>query len=150
VDGKKNVTRFMTRAVTGVGVVASQVIGLRGGFNGPISNSVLIRDRLANNIAQAGDQQMQQIAMSANIVVTIPGNTRFYVVLQKPVGGSPDTRMNHQATVALPLKMDTSPNSTPLTRAELDELRDLKEEFKRLMMVAGGQLPSPQNASDSK
>jgi hypothetical protein len=150
VDGKKNITRFMTRAVTGVGVVASQAVGVRGGLNGPISNSVLIRDRLANNIAQAGDQQMQQIAMSANIVVTVPANTCFYVVLQKPVGGNPDTRMNHQARVALPLKMDTSANSTPLTRAELDELRDLKEEFKRLMMVAGGQLPSPQNTSDSK
>ena len=93
---------------------------------------------------------MQQMAMSANIVVTVPGNTCFYVVLQKPVGGNPDTRMSHQATVALSSKMDTSVNSTPLTRAELDELRDLKEEFKRLMMVAGGQLPPPQNTSDSK
>jgi hypothetical protein len=151
VDGKKNVTRFITRAVTGVGVVASQVVGLRGGFNGPISNSVLIRDRLANSIAQAGDQQMQQIAMSANIVVTVPGNTRFYVVLQKAVGGNPEARMNHQATtVALPSKMNTSANDTSLTHAELDELRNLKEEFKRLMLVSGGQLPSSQNTSDSK
>ena len=84
VAGKKNIARFATRALTGVGVVASQVVGMRGGFNGPISNSALVRDRLANNVAQAGDQQMQQLAISSNIVVTVAANTRFYVVLQKP------------------------------------------------------------------
>ena len=34
VEGKKNLARFVTRAATGVGVVAAQVVGLRGGLNG--------------------------------------------------------------------------------------------------------------------
>ena len=139
VEGKKSVTRFMTRAATGVGVVASQVVGLRGGLSGLLDNSVLIRERLANNIAQAGDQQLQQVALSTNIVVTVPGNIRFYVVLQKPVQREIDGMVTHQAGRLLAMPEDGLSSSHTLTRAELEELRDLKQEFKRLMLMAGGQ-----------
>ncbi|HVN78643.1 MAG TPA: hypothetical protein VMW38_06570, partial [Terriglobia bacterium] len=46
VGGKRDLARFVTRAATGVGVVAAQVVGMHGGLNGPINNGVLIRDRL--------------------------------------------------------------------------------------------------------
>jgi len=113
--------------------VAAQVVGLRGGLNGPINNSVLLRDRLATNVAQAGEQQLQQIAVNSNLVVTVPANTRLYVVLRKAVRGSAGS--SDQATSA-----ETRPVNAgqPLTRAELEELRVLRQEFERLMHLAGG------------
>ncbi|HVN81925.1 MAG TPA: hypothetical protein VMW38_23275, partial [Terriglobia bacterium] len=74
VGGRRNLARFVARAATGLGVVAAQVVGMHGRLNGPIDNSVLIRDRLTGNIAQAGDQQLQQMAISSNPVVTVPAN----------------------------------------------------------------------------
>jgi len=135
VEGKKNLARFVTRAATGVGVVAAQVVGLRGGLNGPINNSVLLRERLATNVAQAGDQQLQQMAVSSNLVVTVPANTRLYVVLRKAVHSSAGN--SYQARFA-----ETRPvnSAQPLTHVELEELRTLRQEFQRLMQLAGGKI----------
>ncbi len=133
VEGKKNLARFVTRAATGVGVVAAQVVGLRGGLNGPINNSVLLRDRLATNVAQAGEQQLQQIAVNSNLVVTVPANTRLYVVLRKAVRGSVGS--SDQAASVESRLMNVG---QPLTHVELEELRTLRQEFQRLMQLAGG------------
>ena len=125
--------RFVTRTITGVGVVAAQAVGLRGGFNGPINNSVLVRDRLATNIAQAGEQQVQQLALNTNLAVTVPASTRFYVVLRKSV---------HRDSLKQPREPGPDgidpPGAQALTQAELRELRSLRQEFLRLMQLAGG------------
>lgn len=133
VEGKKNLARFVTRAATGVGVVAAQVVGLRGGLNGPINNSVLLRDRLATNVAQAGEQQLQQLAISSNLVVTVPANTQLYVVLRKGARGIVGN--SDQATSAESRLVNVG---QPLTHVELEELRTLRQEFQRLMQLAGG------------
>ena len=132
VEGKKNLARFVTRAATGVGVVAAQVVGLRGGLNGPINNSVLLRDRLATNVAQAGEQQLQQMAVNSNLVVTVPANTQLYVVLRKAVRGSAGS--SEQATCAESRLVN---GGQPLTPVELEELRTLRQEFQRLMQLVG-------------
>jgi len=113
--------------------VAAQVVGLRGGLNGPINNSVLLRDRLATNVAQAGEQQLQQIAVNSNLVVTVPANTRLYVVLRKAVRGSVGS--SDQAASVESRLMNVG---QPLTHVELEELRTLRQEFQRLMQLAGG------------
>jgi Bacterial conjugation TrbI-like protein len=133
VEGKKNLARFVTRAATGVGVVAAQVVGLRGGLNGPINNSVLVRDRLATNVAQAGEQQLQQMAINSNLIITVPANTRLYVVMRKAVRGTP--RNSDQATSG-GNRLVTSAQA--LTHAELEELRTLRHEFQRWMQLAAG------------
>jgi len=133
VEGKQNLARFVTRAATGVGVVAAQVVGLRGGLNGPINNSVLLRDRLATNVAQAGEQQLQQMAVNSNLVVTVPANTQLYVVLRKAVRDSAGS--SDQATSAESRLVNVG---QPLTHVELEELRTLRQEFQRLMQLAGG------------
>ncbi len=133
VQGKKNFARFVARTATGVGVVAAQVVGLRGGLNGPINNSVLLRDRLATNVAQAGEQQLQQIAVNSNLVVTVPANTRLYVVLRKAVRGNAG-----RSDKATPAESRLVNAGQPLTHAELEELRALRQEFQRLMQLAGG------------
>jgi hypothetical protein len=133
VEGRKSAARFVTRAITGVGVVAAQAVGLRGGFNGPISNSVLIRDRLATNIAQAGEQHVQQLALNTNVSVTVPASTRFYVVLRKGVHRDSVKQLREPG----PDRIDPT-GGQALTQAELRELRSLRQEFLRLMQLAGG------------
>jgi len=65
--------------------VATYLVGAGGsnGFNGPLSESALLRDRIATNIGIAGDQELNSLAFNQNIVVTVPGNTRFYIVVEK-------------------------------------------------------------------
>jgi hypothetical protein len=133
VEGRKGMARFVTRAITGVGVVAAQAVGLRGGFNGPINNSVLIRDRLATNIAQAGEQQVQQLALNTNLAVTVPASTQFYIVMRKSVHPESMKRFRNSGPEGI-----DPPGSQALTQAELRELRSLRQEFLRLMQLAGG------------
>jgi hypothetical protein len=142
VEGKKNFARFATRALTGVGVAASQVVGLRGGLSGPVDNSILIRDRLATNVALAGDQQLQQLSLNSRILVTIPANTRFYVVLEKPAATPSHSEKMPQESVS---RLAATPAETQagLTKTELEELRTLKQEFSRLMLAAGSTSVQP-------
>ena len=87
-----------------------------------ISNNVLLRERVANNIALAGDQQLTELAYRQNIVVTVPGNTRFYIVLAKPARSLPANNAATQglATGALP------------SVQELRELMELKSELTQM------------------
>ena len=133
VEGRKGAARFVTRTITGVGVVAAQAVGLRGGFNGPINNSVLVRDRLATNIAQAGEQQVQQLALNTNLAVTVPASTRFYVVLRKGVSRDREDHLGQPRPDGI-----DSTGDRAMTQAELRELRGLRREFLRLMQLAGG------------
>src|SRR5712691_6278699 len=85
ISGRRTGTRFLVRTFTGLGTVATYLVGAGGsnGFNGPLSESALLRDRIATNIGIAGDQELNSLAFTQNIVVTVPGNTRFYLVVEK-------------------------------------------------------------------
>ena len=81
VSGRNTGKRFLVRSMTGIGTIAAATVGVHSGLgvNDTISNNVLLRERVANNIALAGEQQLAELAYHQNIVVTIPGNTRFYI-----------------------------------------------------------------------
>ena len=55
----------------------------RGSLNQPLSESDLIRERVSNNIGQASDQAVANLAITQRIVVSVPAGTELYVVLQK-------------------------------------------------------------------
>jgi len=84
VSGTKTGTKFLVRTFTGLGTVAAYLVGNGGssGFYGPLSESALLRERVANNVGVAGDEELNELAFNQNIVVTVPGNTRFYIVLE--------------------------------------------------------------------
>jgi type IV secretory pathway VirB10-like protein len=86
VTGRNRGKQFLARAVTGVGSVAAFAVGHPGGLAGPMDNSVLLRDRISQNIGMAGEQEVMNLAYAQEIVVTIPGNTRFFIVLQQGAG----------------------------------------------------------------
>jgi len=147
VSGKKTGTKFLVRSLTGMGTIASYVVGPQGSNSGElISPNTLMRERLADNVATAGQEELSGLVFNQNIVVTLPGNTRFYIVIQKPsserTGGTGST----------PGTSNTGTNAAGLSGAvpTLDELRQLiqlRSEINELYMRANAQAlgqPQPQ------
>jgi type IV secretory pathway VirB10-like protein len=128
VSGKKTGTKFLVRSLTGLGTVASYLVGPQASSSaGLISTNVLMRERLADNVASAGQEDLNGLAFNQNLVVTVPGNTRFYIVLQKPAsehaGGSP--------VVGNPALNNVGLNGVP-TLEELRQLMQLRREINDL------------------
>lgn len=138
VSGKKTGTRFLVRTFTGLGTVATYLVGAGGtnGFNGPLSESALLRDRIATNVGVAGDQELTGLGFNQNIVVTVPGNTRFYIVIQK--GAAP-----HDGDIR-PSATQLVSNTPPPTMQELRELMQLRRELSELYQQSGVQSPAQQ------
>lgn len=138
VTGKKTGTRFLVRTFTGLGTVATYLVGAGGnnGFNGPLSESALLRDRIATNIGIAGDQELNNLAFNQNIVVTVPGNTRFYIVVEKDATvheGEVRPATTHQV------------NNTQLpTVQELRELMQLRRELSEMVQQSSTQSSAQQ------
>src|SRR5216117_2101620 len=83
-SGKNTGKKILSRTLSGVGTIATYVVGGGGaGLNRTITGETLLRDRVAGNIALVGEQELMNAAYAQNISVTVPANTRFYVVLQK-------------------------------------------------------------------
>src|SRR5206468_12566967 len=82
VAGKKRGARFLVQTLTGMGTAAAYLVGA-GSFSGALSESALLRERMAENVGVAGQNEINQLALNQNTVVTVPGNTRFYIVLQQ-------------------------------------------------------------------
>jgi len=129
VAGKNTGKNFLVRAFTGLGTAAAYLVGNPGssGFYGPISESSLLRERVADNIGIAGDEQLNELGYNQNIVVTVPGNSRFYIVLETGLvqgdGGS------KQAAAPLP----SGPRGTTLpTLDDLRQLVQLRQELSAL------------------
>ena len=137
VNGRNRAKRALVRSLTGVGTVASYVVG-GGGFGGlssPLNQSLLLREQLATNVGQAGEQELAELAYSQNVVVTLPGNTRFYIVLQQPA-----TAPNRDSSPA------SGPGISTPAAAELRELIALKSELNRMYGEASAtQTSEPQS-----
>ena len=144
VSGKKTGTKFLVRSLTGLGTIASYVVGPQGSSSGElISPNTLMRERLADNVATAGQEELNGLALNQNLVVTLPGNTRFYIVVQKPSS-------DHMGTTSGPRNTGTSTASftggVP-TLEELRQLLQLRSEINELYTQASSQAaiqPQPQ------
>jgi hypothetical protein len=126
VSGTRSGTRFLVRTFTGLGTVAAYLVGNGGssGFYGPLSESALLRERVANNIGIAGDEELNGLAFNQNIVVTVPGNTRFYIVLGTGSGGRDAGSRQGATSVPVGSKAATEP-----TLEELRQLMQLRQEL---------------------
>lgn len=134
VSGKRTGTNFLIRAFTGIGKAASYVVGSNG-LNAPLSQGALLRDQIATNIGIAGNQQLNSLAFNQNIVVSVPGNTRFYVVIEKGT-----TTREEEARSAATTQQ--AGNAALPTAAELQQLMQLRQELSELY-----QQPSAQNTA---
>jgi Bacterial conjugation TrbI-like protein len=144
VSGRNRGKNFLVRSLTGIGTVAAYMVGGQGttGFNGPISENSLLRERLASNIGIAGQDEINTLAANQTLVVTVPGNTRFYVVVEKGSSdqqpGSPGTRPAENPGVGIP------PGKVP-TLDELRELMQLRNELNQMYLQTGSEAAQAQN-----
>jgi hypothetical protein len=138
VAGKKTGTKFLVRSMTGLGTVASYLLGPQASSSrGVLSTNVLMRERLADNIASAGQEELNGVAFNQNPVVTVPGNTRFYIVLQKPAS-------EHRDPIPLTGNggtRDTRTDEAVPTLEELRQLIQLRREINELYTPSEGQPP---------
>jgi type IV secretory pathway VirB10-like protein len=138
ISGRNRGRNFLVRSVTGIGTVAAYVVGGQGttGFNGPISENSLLRERLADNIGMAGQDEINTLSANQNIVVTVPGNTRFYVVVEK--GNS------EEAGRSVPRSTDANnPNLSGSRAPTLEELRQLIQLRSELNQMYSQANPQP-------
>ena len=146
VSGRRRGTRFLVRSMTGLGTVAAYMVGSRGsnGFNGPISENALLRERLAENVGTAGQEELNELGFNQNIVVTVPGNTRFYIVVQKGVSDRS----------SIPGARSTGVNSASLggekvpTLEELRELMQLRREVNQMYQQTSNQTSSQASGNE--
>jgi hypothetical protein len=141
VSGRNRGRNFLARSVTGIGTVAAYVVGGQGttGFNGPISENSLLRERLADNIGMAGQDEINTLAANQTIVVTVPGNTRFYIVMEK---GSSDPQVGKPAVRSMDTNNASLSGSKVPSLEELRELMQLKNELNQMYVQANAQ-PMP-------
>lgn len=82
VEGKHTEKNVLLRSFAGAGEIAATLVG-RGSLNQSLSESDLLRERVANNIGQVSDQTVANLALTERIVVSVPADTEIYVILQK-------------------------------------------------------------------
>src|SRR5262249_14899163 len=63
VEGKHTGKNVLVRSFAGVGEVAATLVG-RGSLNQPLSEGDLLRERVSNNIGQASDQTVANLALT--------------------------------------------------------------------------------------
>lgn len=134
VNGRNGVKRALVRSITGVGTMAAYLVGGRGygGLTGPIDQSVLLRERIASNIGLAGEQELMALAYTQNVVVMLPGNTRFYIVLQEPVTAPNRPDLTPTGAAGSRSGIASVEGQALPTAAELRELMALKNELTRM------------------
>jgi len=153
VNGRNSGKRFLTRTLTGIGTIAAFAVGGRG-LGGQVDNSILLRERLSSNIAMAGEQDLAMQAYQQNIVVTVPANTRFYLVLNEP---GVNARSSFEGTTAPPANralsgreevrtsgLGSTSNGSPLagmSQQEIQELISIRNEMREMNRLIKMQNP---------
>jgi hypothetical protein len=122
VEGKHTGKNVLVRSFAGVGEIAATLVG-RGSLNQPLSESDLLRERVSNNIGQASDQTVANLALTEHIVVSVPADTEIYVILQKPA------KENIQSP-RVPLTSQT------VSQPSIEELRQLMQLQRELNQTA--------------
>lgn len=133
VSGQNRAKRVLVRSLTGIGSMAAYLVGGPGygGLTGPVDQSILLRERVASNIGLAGEQELMGLAYNQNVVVTLAGNTRFYIVLQEPSSAPKQSDAPVTAPATRSYLASSDAQALP-TAAELRELISLKDELNRM------------------
>ncbi len=112
VEGKNTGKNVLVRSLSGIGQAGSMLVG-QGSLNQPLSESDLMRERVSNNVGEAGDEEVSRLAITQHIVVTISADTPIYVVLEQ-------TPKSNQTSLQPSARSVPTPNS-----ANVEQLRQL-------------------------
>jgi len=81
VYGKNTGKNFLIRAASGIGSVLAEVAG--NNSSAAFSESDMLRERLAENIGTAGDSEMMSLNANSRVVVSVPADTKIYIVFTR-------------------------------------------------------------------
>ena len=81
VSGKNTGRNFLVRTASGIGSIAAMVVGKNN--SSAFSEDDLIRQRIAENVGNAGDTEIMSMALTNRIVVSVPAGTPIYIVFTK-------------------------------------------------------------------
>lgn len=81
VYGKNTGKNFLVRAASGLGSVLAEVAG--NNTSAAFSEDDMLRERLAENIGTAGDSEVMKLDANSRVVVSVPADTKIYVVFTK-------------------------------------------------------------------
>jgi hypothetical protein len=118
VEGKHTGKNIVVQSFAGVGEIAATLVG-RGSLNQPLGEGDLMRERVSNNIGQASDQTVANLALTEHIVVSVPADTEIYVILQKAA----------KDPVSSPRPQVSPQGATQLNIEELWQLMQLQREL---------------------
>jgi hypothetical protein len=82
VTGRQRGKSMLVRSLSGIGETAAMMVGAPNA-NSAFSEDDLLRMQVANNIGNAGDEQIMQMLTMEHIVVSVPAGTEVYVVFEK-------------------------------------------------------------------
>ena len=82
VTGRQRGKSMLVRSLSGIGETAAMMVGAPSA-NSAFSEGDLMRMQVANNIGNAGDEQIMRMLTMEHIVVSVPAGTEVYVVFEK-------------------------------------------------------------------
>lgn len=124
VQGKNTGKNILVRSLAGVGEAMATLVG-QGSLNQPLNEADLLRGRVVSNIGQASDQEVERLAITERIVVSIPASTEIYVVLEKQA-----------KQAARPATPEREPVSNSTTTEQLRQLLQLQRELNQSVTAA--------------
>lgn len=96
VTGKQTGKSLMVRSLAGIGETAAMIVGAPSGSSA-FSENDMLRMRMADNIGNAGDEQIMRLLTIQHIVVSVPAGTEIYLVFARSQNVPP----THESTPAV-------------------------------------------------
>lgn len=119
VEGKNTGKNVFVRSLSGIGQAGSLFLG-QGNLNQPLSESDLMRERLASNIGETGDEEVSHWSVNQQIVVTVSAATPIYIVLQQT------SKLNQSPTTS---RARDTPAASAANMGQLRQLLQLQQEL---------------------
>ena len=81
VYGKNTGKNFLIKAASGVGSLAAMLVG--NNSSAAFSEEDLLRERVAENVGNAGDSELMNLSVTSRVVVSVPADTKIYIVFAR-------------------------------------------------------------------
>lgn len=98
VTGRQRGKSMLVRSLSGIGETAAMIVGAPS-VNSSFSEDDLMRMQVANNIGNAGDEQIMRMLTLEHIVVSVPAGTEIYLVFEKAAAAN---AQNPNKTIQIP------------------------------------------------
>lgn len=96
VFGKNTGKNFLVRTASGLGSVLAEIAG--NNSSSAFSEDDMLRERVAENIGTAGDSEIMNLNANGRVVVSVPADTKIYIVFTKREQGASELHKVANAT----------------------------------------------------